>query len=127
MAVKRSRILEEMHEAARGLHRIGLMDAVTMREFDVLCLAPVRALSATQIRKLRTRHGVSQVVFAHYLNTSPSTVRQWEQGVKRPSGPALRLLDVVSRNGLALLEEATTPRAKRATRVRSARTARAAG
>ena len=113
MAVKRSRILDEMHETARGLYRIGLMDAVTMREFDALCLPQLKALSATQIRKLRTKHGVSQVVFAHYLNTSPSTVRQWEQGVKRPSGPALRLLDVVSRNGLALLEEATKPRGKR--------------
>jgi putative transcriptional regulator len=104
MAAKRSRILEEVHESVSGMYRLGIIDAITMHKFDVLCLQPIKPLSPTQIRRIRTKHGLSQVVFAHYLNTSPSTVRQWEQGKKRPSGPALRLLDVVSRLGLEVLE-----------------------
>lgn len=38
---------------------------------------------------------ISQPVFARYLNVSKGLVSDWERGVKRPSGPALRLLTVV--------------------------------
>jgi putative transcriptional regulator len=42
-------------------------------------------------------------VFAAYLNTSVSTVQKWEIGEKKPSGPALKLLDIVDRKGLKAL------------------------
>ena len=34
------------------------------------------------------------------LNTSTSTVRKWEVGDKRPSGPSQKLLDILERKGL---------------------------
>jgi hypothetical protein len=34
---KNSRILREVHEAARDLFDAGVMDATTLRRFDVLC------------------------------------------------------------------------------------------
>jgi putative transcriptional regulator len=68
--VKKRRLLDEMHETARGLERIGALDKQTMREFDTLALPPVRELSAKQIRALRTRTRVSQAVFAAMVNTS---------------------------------------------------------
>ncbi len=37
------------------------------------------------------------------LNTSPSTVRQWEIGEKQPSGPSLKLLNLIDRKGLEAL------------------------
>jgi len=37
------------------------------------------------------------------LNTSLSTIRQWEIGEKRPSGPSLKLLDLLDRKGLETL------------------------
>lgn len=40
--MKKSRILDDVHETVSGLHRTGLLDKQTMREFDVLCLPPVR-------------------------------------------------------------------------------------
>ena len=75
-------ILDAVHETAKGLHKAGAMDATTMREFDALCLPPVKYYSAGQIKKLRLRYKASQAVFAAYLNTSPSTVQKWEQGKK---------------------------------------------
>jgi putative transcriptional regulator len=42
-------------------------------------------------------------VLASILNTSLSTVRQWEIGRKRPSGPSLKLLDLLDRKGLEAL------------------------
>ncbi|MDZ7643785.1 MAG: hypothetical protein U5K76_05890 [Woeseiaceae bacterium] len=62
-------ILDTVHETAKGLHKAGAMDATTMREFDALCLPPVKRYSAGQIEKLRLRHKASQSVFAAYLNT----------------------------------------------------------
>jgi putative transcriptional regulator len=74
-----------------------------MREYDALCLAPVPEYSSRKIRALRTRHRLSQAVLASILNTSLSTVRQWEIGQKRPSGPSLKLLHLLDRNGLDAL------------------------
>jgi len=39
-------------------------------------------------------------VFAAYLNVSRNLVSDWERGVKRPGGPALRLLSIIQRKGL---------------------------
>jgi putative transcriptional regulator len=97
------KILDTVHETARGLHEAGAMNTRTMREFDALCLQPVKTLSAAQIKRLRTRLRVSQAVFAAYLNTSPSTVQKWERGEKKPNGPSLKLLNLVERKGLEVL------------------------
>jgi putative transcriptional regulator len=101
--MKKSRILSEMQETARGLQKAGAIDKHTMREFDVLCMPPVRNLSAAQIRAIRARSKMSQAVFAAVLNTSVSTVQKWEIGEKRPSGPSLKLLDVIERKGVSAL------------------------
>ena len=95
-----SRMLTELHETAKDMHEIGTLDTTTMREFDALCLPPVEKLTPKQIRNLRVANGVSQTVFAAYLNISVSTVRQWENGHKAPSGPSLKLLNIVRDRGL---------------------------
>jgi len=77
------------------------MDALTMRRFDALCLPPVPAYSAADVRRIRQQANVSQAVFAAVLNVGKATVAAWEQGTKEPSGPALKLLDLVERKGLA--------------------------
>ena len=101
--MKRSRILSEVHETAVALHRSGAIDKQTMREFDALALPQVRDLSPKQIRILRARTGMSQAVFAAFLNTSVSTVQKWEIGEKKPSGPSLKLLNVIDQKGVDAL------------------------
>ena len=101
--MKKSRLLDEMRETARGLERIGALDRQTMREFDVLTLPPVQELTAKQIRAIRVRSRVSQAVFAAMMNTSISTIQKWEIGAKRPSGPSLKLLNVIQRKGIGAL------------------------
>ena len=99
----RSPILDAVHKGARDLHSAGFIDMRSMREYDALCLAPVPQYSSAKIRALRARHRISQAVFATVLNTSLSTVRQWEIGDKRPSGPSLKLLNLLDKKGLEVL------------------------
>jgi len=96
-------ILEVVHEMAKDLYEVGGIDAVTMREFDVLCLPEVKELSPKEIKNLRVREKASQPVFAKLLNISPSTVKQWEQGNKQPRGASLKLLNIVAERGLSFL------------------------
>lgn len=96
----KSRILEAVHETARDLHNAGFIDMRRMRDFDALCLAPIPSYSSRKIKALRNRHNLSQAVLATVLNTSLSTVRQWEIGEKHPSGPSLKLLNLLDRKGL---------------------------
>jgi putative transcriptional regulator len=103
MTTKTSRILAEVHEAARELHDAGAMDTLTMRRFDALCLPPVRRYTAADIRRIRQKANVSQAVFAAVLNVGKATVAAWERGGKEPSGAALKLLDLVERKGLSAL------------------------
>jgi putative transcriptional regulator len=96
----RSTLLAAVHETAKGLHDAGVMDKQTMRKFNVLCLTPVRPLSARQIRELRRRERASQAVFARYLNVTTGLISQWERGEKHPRGASLKLLALVAKNGL---------------------------
>ncbi|MBX9704371.1 MAG: DNA-binding transcriptional regulator [Silvanigrellaceae bacterium] len=96
-------ILKVVHESAKGLYDAGIVDATTMHEFDALCLPPVKDLTAHEIKKLRLKEHVSQAVFAKYLNTSSSTIKQWEQGEKRPRGTSLKLLNLIATKGLSVL------------------------
>ena len=102
-AKPKSRILEAVHEGARDLFKVGLIDKRRMAEYDALCLKPIPEYTSKRIRALRARHNLSQAVLASVLNTSVSTVRQWEIGEKRPSGPSLKLLDLLDRKGLEAL------------------------
>ena len=95
-----SRILEAMHETASDLYRLGFIDKRKMERMDFLCLETVPDYDAEKIKALRERLSLSQTVLADVLGASPSTVRKWEAGAKRPSGPSRRLLDILDRKGL---------------------------
>ena len=98
-----SGILASVHKTAAGLHKAGLVDKATMREFDESCLTALSVIPPKEIKRIRQAAHVSQPVFARYLNTSESTVQKWEAGTKRPSGMALKLLAVVEKHGLKVL------------------------
>lgn len=96
----KSEALAAVHEMMEGFHDSGAIDKQTMREFDAACLMPVRALAPQEIRAIRERERLSQPVFARYLNVSKNLVSDWERGIKKPGGPALRLLTLVQQKGL---------------------------
>ena len=101
--MKGKSLKEVIYETAKDLNEAGVMSAQTMREFDAMCLPPVKHYTPAQIKLIRKRNHASQAVFAAYLNTTSSTVQKWEQGQKQPSSLALKLLNLVDRYGLKLL------------------------
>lgn len=92
-----------VHETMDALHQIGAIDKKTMRNFDKACLETLTEIKPSAIRDLRKRENVSQPIFATYLNVSKNLISDWERGVKKPGGPALRLLNVVQKHGLDAL------------------------
>ena len=93
-------ILSVVHETAKGLRDAGIMNEITMREFDALCLLPVKAYQPKEIKEIRLRYRVSQAVFAAYLNVSKTSVASWESGGKKPGPAAAKLLNLVDRKGI---------------------------
>lgn len=96
----RSEAYAAIHETMEALHEVGAINKQTMREFDETCLTPALPMAPERIRALREREHLSQPIFALYLNVSKNLVSDWERGVKKPGGPALRLLTVVERHGI---------------------------
>ncbi len=98
-----TQINEAILETAEGLYDAGVINAMTMREYNALCLPPIKELSAKEIKKIRLKEKVSQAVFAKFLNISPATVRSWEQGENHPQGCSLMLLNLIEKKGLVIL------------------------
>src|SRR5260370_14015868 len=99
-----SRLTTALLETADDMRRAGVMDAATHAKITLRHLrdnADVMAepMTGDEIRKLREQH-LSQAVFARYLNLTVGYVSQLERGAKRPSGPALVLLNVIRRKGI---------------------------
>ncbi|MDR2189401.1 MAG: DNA-binding transcriptional regulator [Azonexus sp.] len=92
-----------IHSSAQALFKVGAIDKATLRNFDASCLVAPERIAPEKIKEIREHNHVSQPVFARFLNTSESTIQKWENGAKRPSGMALKLLAVVQKHGLKVL------------------------
>jgi putative transcriptional regulator len=106
---KPSRLTAALLETADDMRSAGVMDTtthekITLRHLGSSAAAPV-AISGDEIRSLRENARLSQAVFARYLNLTAGYISQLERGTKRPTGPALVLLNVIRRRGIeAILE-----------------------
>ena len=58
----------------------------------------------SEVRKIRKHYGLSQDNFASLMGISVATLRNWEQGRRRPEGPARVLLMVAAKHPEALLD-----------------------
>lgn len=93
-----------VHEMAVGLFKTGAIDAERMAMYDASCLVPEKEeFTPERIVAIRARFLLTQDAFANALHVNVSTVRQWEQGQKRPTAAAGRLLGLVERKGLHVL------------------------
>jgi len=95
----RDELFQELMESARqavAIHRGEMKPSRAFRYDDT----PV------DVAAVRARLGLSQPRFAAMLGISVGTLRNWEQGRRRPEGPARVLLRVAERNPEAVLDAA---------------------
>ena len=58
----------------------------------MLTVEPVECFEPDEIRSIRNRTGLTQLIFARYMGVSVKTVEAWESGRNHPEGAACRLL-----------------------------------
>ena len=54
----------------------------------------IKVYKAGEVAAIRKRRQLSQSEFAVYLGVNVKTLQSWEQGVRMPSKPTMRLLQV---------------------------------
>jgi putative transcriptional regulator len=99
----KNNIKQAVYETATDLHNAGLISNERMEHYKKLNIPQIHEFKPEQIKELREKENVTQSVFAAYLNISISAVRKWESGEKKPSGLALRLLNLIEKKGLATI------------------------
>ena len=111
--------LGEFDPAAIAASINGLVDTLksgkahTLRTTTIKLPEPLPVRSAAEVRALRDRLSLSQGVFAALLNVPLVTVSSWENGQRKPSGAALKLLDIAERHPelfVDVFDHGTTPR-----------------
>jgi putative transcriptional regulator len=82
------RSVEAVRDSVTGRKKIALRTAA------VALPPPAPPITAADVARLRARLKVSQPVFAALLNVATVTAVSWEKGRRKPSGAALRLLQI---------------------------------
>lgn len=103
-----SRLTKALLETANDMQRVSALNAVahdkiTLRHLGNAADTAAAPITGEEIRSLRERARLSQAVFARYLNLTVGYVSQLERGAKRPTGPALALLNVIRRKGIEVI------------------------
>ena len=96
----RDSIVKSITDTIKDLNKSGLVDDITMRNIENLCLPEIQEYRPEKIASIRKKFKLSQAALASIFNISPSTVRKWEQGNKKPAGASRKLLDIIERKGI---------------------------
>lgn len=96
----RKSIAKSITSTVKDLYKSGLVDDITMKNIENLCLPEVQEYSPQKIVSIRKKLRLSQAALASIFNISPSTVQKWEQGNKKPAGASKKLLEIIERKGI---------------------------
>ena len=95
----RDSIKKAIGETVQDMLNSGFETSFTKKEFDLLGITiPEVKLTTYQIKSIRKKMDLSQMVFAKLLNVSPSSIRQWEQGKRKPTGPTKILYELLDKS-----------------------------
>lgn len=98
--IMRKSIAASITNTIKDLNKSGLVDDITMKNIESLCLPVVQEYTPEKIISIRKKNRLSQAALASIFNISPSTVQKWEQGNKKPTGASKKLLDIMDRKGI---------------------------
>jgi putative transcriptional regulator len=95
----RDSIKKAIGETVQDMLNSGFETSFTKKELDLLGITiPEVKLTTYQIKSIRKKMDLSQMVFAKLLNVSPSSIRQWEQGKRKPTGPTKILYELLDKS-----------------------------
>lgn len=95
----RAPIKKAIGSTVENLIKNGIKTSFTEKELKELGIEiPDVEMNAKDIQKIREKIKLSQSVFAKILNVSSSSVRQWEQGKRTPTGSTKVLLELLKKN-----------------------------
>ena len=95
----REDIKDAIKMSVEGLIDVGADISFTNKELNSLGIKIKNIkMSPKKIKKIRNETHFSQSVFAKILNVSISSVRQWEQGSREPTGSTKVLFDLLTKN-----------------------------
>jgi len=105
MTKKTNSVVEAILEMADDQLRSGLIDKaehekITIRHMGVRGLGMSMPISGEDVRIMREQAHMSQAAFARVLNLTVGYISQLERGIRKPTGPALSLLNVIRRKGV---------------------------
>lgn len=105
MTKKTNRVAEAILEMNDDQLRSGLIDKaehekITIRHMGVRGLGMSMPISGEEVRIMREQAHMSQAAFARVLNLTVGYISQLERGIRKPTGPALSLLNVIRRKGV---------------------------
>lgn len=95
--------LKFVRKESKALQQAKIMPNHKVRAYDIANKKPIHVYTGNEIREMRKKENVSPAVFASCLNISVESVRKWETTDAKPSGSALKLLDLVHKKGLAYI------------------------
>jgi putative transcriptional regulator len=84
-------------------HHLTGKQRLTLRTATMPLPPPVKPLTPSQVRSIRRKLNVSQTVFAAMMNIPTVTAASWERGRRKPTGAALRLLEIARKHPEVLL------------------------
>lgn len=76
----------------------GLREAAAHARGEAVPSLKLHIPRTVNVSAVRRRTGLSQAAFSRRIGVSPGTLRNWEQGRRRPDGPARVLLALLDRN-----------------------------
>ncbi len=96
----RKSIANSIKNTVSDLNKSGLVDDITMKNIEALCLSEIPDYSPDKIISIRKKFKLSQAALATIFNLSTSTIQKWEHGHKKPTGASKKLLNLIERKGL---------------------------
>ncbi|WP_423596357.1 helix-turn-helix domain-containing protein [Roseateles sp. MS654] len=92
--------IDRMVKTGRAMHACGLVSDERMRRLAWVGMPAPAPLQPHEVRAIREAADLNIYAFANMLNTTARLLRRWEQGMTRPTGPALRLLHAIREQGM---------------------------
>jgi putative transcriptional regulator len=107
MTMKANRVVEAIVEMNDDQLRSGLIDKaehekITIRHMGTRGVGLSTPMSGEEVRRLREQAHMSQAAFARILNLTVGYLSQLERGIRKPTGPALSLLNIIRRKGVEI-------------------------